>query len=215
MAKEKLTQFITEKGEVLWAKLKVQEEWQGKPTGKYTVTAKFPLEYTNKLLADFTEEYQRLAKVSDRFKGFKPARNTQPNFGEKELENGDIVFKLSTLAEFKNPKTDEMVKRVVPIFDAKGKKIDPNIGNGTIAKFAITMAPKAQSATNYGLSLWIDALQILELIEYGATQEEANAFGFAQEDGYVANTQESSIFDDGDSDEDVEDEVEGGNAGNF
>jgi hypothetical protein len=213
MAKARYKQIITPVGELSWCKIKVQEEWKGKPTGKYSVTVKFSQEDHQKLLDECEVEYKKLLKESDVFKGFKPARNTNPSFGDKELPNGDIVFKFTTKAEFENKKTGEVTKRIVPVFDAVGRKIDVNIGNGTKGKVAISIVPKNQDAKNYGTNLWMDALQIIELVEYGANQEDANAFGFGVEDGYVAD-QESTVFD-GDVEEEETDEAEEGQVGDF
>lgn len=211
-AKPKHKQMITPAGIASWAKLKVQEQWKGVDTGKYSITVTYSKEDTNTLLKIFEAEYKKLLKESDVFKGFKPARNTNPTFGEKELPNGDIVFKFTTKAEFKNGKTGEVMKRQVPVFDSKGKKIDVNLGNGSKVKVAIQIVPKMQDSKNYGVSLWFDGIQVLELVEFGAQSEDASSFGFNVEEGF---TSEGSVFDGQDEDDQVDEDVEEGQVGDF
>jgi hypothetical protein len=211
MAKDKHKQIITAVGTASWAKLKVQEEWKGVPTGKYSITVQFDQEYTQELLNILEKEYERLRKESPKFKDFKPARNTVPTFGDKELPNGDIAFKPTTKAEYKNAKTGEVLKRIVPVFDAKGRKIDVNIGNGSKVKLSLSIVPKCNDSKTYGVNIWLNAVQVIELVEYGATQGDADAFGFGVEQGF--ESEEPNEFDQEAYGEN--EEVEEGQVGDF
>ena len=196
--KQKYTAYTTPKGTASWAKLTVQEEWQGKPTGKYSMRVDYSKEDTDTLLEACEQEYERLKKAGV-FKDFKPGRNTVPNFGEKEDANGNIFFKFTTKAEFKNAKTDEVMKRIVPVFDAHLKPVEGLIGNGSQVKVRILMVPKMQDSKNYGLALWMEAVQVLSLVEYGGGSSTPQNYGFD-----VESEGEEEYFDDSSEGFDVE-----------
>lgn len=187
--KQKYTAYTTPKGTASWAKLTVQEEWQGKPTGKYSIRVDFSKEDTDEILERCEAEYERLKKAGV-FKDFKPGRNTVPNFGEKEDANGNIYFKFTTKAEFKNSKTNEVMPRTVPVFDASLRPLKSLIGNGSQVKVRILMVPKMQDSKNYGLALWMDAVQVIDLVEYGSGASTPQDYGFDVENDYEGHEEE-------------------------
>ena len=186
MAKSKWKQVVSPKGLAFWAKLKTQEEYKGKPTGKYSMIVKFSKEDTDRLLAVIEAEYQELKKTADCFKGVKPAKGSIPNFGTREGKDGDIEFKFTTKAEV-TTKTGEVLKKTVPVFDAKGKHIDVNIGNGSTVRVSFSIAPKYIDSCKYGVSLYLDAVKVLDLVEFGTSGQNEQAFGFEEEEGYAAD----------------------------
>lgn len=186
--KEKPLTFTTEEGELSWPYLDRTEEWDGKDTGKHSITIKFNHEYTQQFLGILEAEYERLLTTDEKLKALKVKKGSCPSFGDKEDKNGDTVFKFTTMATYTNGKTGEKVKRTIPIVDSMGKKINPKIGNGTRGRLNISVIPKTQSTTNYGVSLWFNGIQVTQLVEYGSQGDSAEALGFGVvEGGYVGS----------------------------
>lgn len=186
MATSKFKRVTSPRGEALYPYLKSPEVYEGQEVG-YTIQVKFSKEDTDKLIALLEEELESV-KNSSEFKGKRWSR--EPHMGFREDKNGDIVFKFKTKATI-TTKAGETIKRTVPVFDSKGKPIDVTIGNGSVVRVAFQIVPYWKSSTNNGLSLYLDAVQVIELVEYNGGAN-ADAFGFdVEEDGYVGGTENS------------------------
>lgn len=186
----KFLKITSPRGEAFYAYLKNPEMYDGEVVG-LTIQAKFSQADTDKLIAQLEKELNR-AKGDAQFKDKKWAK--EPFLGYREKDNGDIIFKFKTKHEFK--KGDEVIKRTVPVYDSKGRPIDVNIGNGSIIRVAFQVVPYWKSLKNNGLTLFMDAIQVIELKEYSGGAD-ADAFGFEEEDGYEAgNSAEVDRFDD-------------------
>lgn len=136
-------------------------------------------------------------------KGLKPAKKKSfdvnpvyaPEYDEDENETGNIIFKFSSYATYKDKRTGE-IKEISPtLFDAKGKVIKKkiNVGNGSVIR--VNFSPKAYymaSTNRAGVKLYLNAVQIIELVEYGASAE---AMGFGEEDGFDVDDIDDSGFD--------------------
>jgi hypothetical protein len=107
----------------------------------------------------FIDEYGN-AKLAKANMPFSPEVDDQGN------ETGNIVFKFKS-------------KRQPKLYDAKGKVITKNlqVASGTVAKVATAINPYA-TGINVGVSLYLNDVQIIELVEYG----KGSLFG--QEDGF-------------------------------
>jgi hypothetical protein len=186
--KNKLRQIKTPIMELSWAYLTTPEEWKGKSTGKLSIQGKASKEDAEALITLFEQEFEAAKKASEKFKSFKPQRGTAPKLGFRELANGDIVFKFKTLAVFTN-KQGETQKRVVPVFDAAGKPYTGPIGNGSLGRVAVSLNPYAESSSNYGVALYLDAIQVLKVIEFGGSSD-ASAFGFEADEDFISNDAE-------------------------
>jgi hypothetical protein len=191
MAKANFKRVTSPRGEALYPYLKAPEVYEGEEVG-YTIQVKFSKEDTDKILGILEEELES-AKNSSEFKGKRWSK--EPRMGFREDQNGDIVFKFKTKATI-TTKAGDTVKRTVPVFDAKGKPVDVTIGNGSVVRVAFQIVPYWKSSTNNGLSLYLDAVQVIELVEYKGGGN-ASAFGFGEEDGFVGG--EDSPFNDEDA----------------
>ena len=198
MTQTKRTQNTTPRGEALWAHTLVTEKFDGKDTGKFSIQIKLNKAETEALQALHEKEVER-AKEDPAFKGKKWL--TEPNLGVKEEKNGDLTFKFATKAET-NTRAGEVIKKVIPVFDAAGKPYKGPIGNGSIIKVRYTIAPYWMTKANNGVTLYLEAIQVLELVEYGGNRN-ASAYGFEAEEGFVAS--EESGFDAPDAPMDTED----------
>lgn len=182
MAKHEFTTGVTPKGSLLFPHIYEPEQYEGKDVG-YTVNIKFDQKETDALIAVIDEELQN-AKHSIKL---KPGQkwSAEPFLGYKEDKDGDIVFKFKANSHY-TTKSGETHKVTIPVFDAHGKPIkEPlSIGNGTIAKVAYTLVPYWISKVVNGIKLRLDAVQIIDLKEYG--QKDAKGFGFGEEEGFSA-----------------------------
>lgn len=118
-------------------------------------------------------------------------------------ETGNVIFKIKTKATFK--KDNQIIKRSVPFFDAKGKAFEPEaLWGGSTIKCNITIAPY-DAGGNLGVSLKLNAVQVIELQAGGS---DASSFGFGEENGFSApkkptfespsNTDDDDMVDDDD-----------------
>lgn len=186
MAKREFTQGVTPKGSLLFPHIYEPETYEGKDVG-FTVNIKFNQKETDALIVVIDKELEK-AKHSIKL---KPGQkwSAEPFLGYREDKDGDIVFKFKANSHY-TTKSGETHKVTIPVFDAHGKPIkDPlSIGNGTIAKVAYTLVPYWISKVVNGIKLRLDAVQIIDLKEYG--EKDAKGYGFGEEEGFSAPEEE-------------------------
>lgn len=179
--------FVTATGTALYPCLRTPETFEGNDVG-FTAKLILSQEETQKMEAFLLGQLEE-AKKSPEFEG-KKWGNT-PSLGMGETNEGETYFKFKKKSSFISKKTGQVVKTSVPIFDATGKPLPANIdiGNGSLIKVAYSVYPFNKSKAMQGLSLRLEAVQVIKLVERGANQQDASGFGFGQEDGYVAPNQ--------------------------
>mgnify|MGYP005854901653 FL=1 len=105
-----------------------------------------------------------------------------PDTGE---ETGNIEVNFKTGAQYKD-KDGNIIEKTIPLFDAAGKKIERkiNIGSGSVLRVSFTpVSFYAANGNSAGVSLRLNAVQVIQLKEWkGATAE---GYGFGKEDGYL------------------------------
>lgn len=199
MAKREFTIGVTPKGSLLFPHIYEPETYEGKDVG-YTVNIKFDQKETDALMAVIDAELEK-AKHSIKL---KPGQkwSAEPFIGYREDKDGDIVFKFKANSQY-TTKSGETHKVTIPVFDAHGKPIKDqlSIGNGTIAKIAYTLVPYWISKVVNGIKLRLDAVQIIDLKEYG--EKDAKGYGFCEEEGgFSAPEEDDSPFTEEATDED-------------
>lgn len=171
--------MVTPKGTAMWAYLDKPEEFNGSIVG-YTITFVPSKEDADKLISQL-EEVLEEAKQDERFKGRKWA--AEPMMGYKEDAEGNIVFKFKQKVSYVDKK-GQTHKLGVRIFDAVGNPIDPKktiIGNGSIIRVAFTPTPFNVNKSVNGLSLKLQAVQVLKLEEYKKHDfTKMDSFGFSE-----------------------------------
>lgn len=178
---EKFKRIITPKGEAFWAHLVTPEVYNGEEVG-YTVKVKFNKADTDKLVAKIEEEFEEFQGSPDQ-KGHKFSK--EPSLGFAEDKNGDIMFKFKANSSYTDRRTGEKVARkAVMVFDAKKNRMKGDVGNGSVIICAISLIPYWISTKVNGIKLQLEAVQVISLQEYGT--QNADAFGFDAEEGYVA-----------------------------
>lgn len=128
------------------------------------------------------------------------------NFGDCFDDDGNPIDKVFIRAKAKAEGITQSGKKWVfkpTVFDAKGtpfpEKDPPLIGNGSVCRMAISAFPYA-AAVGYGVSIRLEAVQVLKLVEFNSRS--ANSYGFeTEEDGYSVS--ESSPFDQASEDEEL------------
>ena len=182
-----------------------------KPAGEYSAQvilseadAKPLLEILEPLLKEAVDDGKT------KFKALKPAAKKKlkeltindvfaNEYDDDGEETGNLIFKIKTTASGENKKTGKPWKRRVAIYDAKCNimKSPPQIWSGTRAKCAFKTASYfIASSGACGISLYLDAVQITDLVSDGA--REASVYGFGEEDGYEYDESEAADDDKGD-----------------
>lgn len=188
MAKHTFKTVTTPKGQCMYAYLTKPETYEGKEMG-FSIQLKLDKEGTDKLVSLIHSELSA-AKASPEFKGKK--WSAEPFLGYREKDDGDIVFKFKASSTFKT-RTGEEMKRVIPVFDAQGHVVkDPAIGNGSTVRVNFSIIPFNMNARMNGVSLRLNAVQLINLVPYG--QQSADQYGFGQEEGYSVEDNKDDAF---------------------
>ena len=126
-------------------------------------------------------------QAKGRSKGKLPVKHDE-NFGEVYDDDGNPTGQFFVKAKAKAEgitQSGKAWKFKPTVFDAKGKtfpeKDPPMIGNGSTGRLALTAYAYA-APVGYGVSIRLEAVQILNLVEYGGRS--AADYGFAIEEGY-------------------------------
>ena len=186
MAIKKLTKGTTGIGEFYFAHLQSPEVFKGKSTNKFSVSVKLAEKEKQKLLAQIDKEWQKFVESEE---GKKHKYKYEYSTGCKEYQGEDFFkFKMTHVIETKKGEWE----RKVPIFDAQGKNITDEltgVGNGTKGKVAFELSPFYMNDKNYGVSLRLVGVQILDLVEEGEVS--AESLGFGKEEGFTMDNSES------------------------
>ena len=167
-------------GECLWCKINgVLDTYEGNILG-YSVRLKLSEGNTKALTEELLSVLEE-AKVDEKFKGKK--WSTEPFLGISEDAEGNKLFKFKSKHEFEQ-KDGTIIQNVIPLYDAKGKRMADNIiiGNGSKIKISYTAVPFNMNARTNGLTLRLNAIQVIDLVEYNSGS--SSDFGFTAEEGY-------------------------------
>lgn len=168
----KLKNAVTPKGVLSWPYI-AKPDTRYNPEGVYktsiVVSAAEAAPLMELCKTQFVEEYgqAKLAKANMPF--------------EVNEESGEVTFKFKS-------------KRQPTVYDAKGKVIKnvPQISSGTIAKVATAINPYA-TGINVGVSLYLNDVQVIELVEYGKGNVFGAEEGYEYEDDGSADVKEPSL----------------------
>ena len=180
MAKTTYRKGTTDIGTVMFPHLFETEKFEGKDTGKFTVSFLPNPEDKENLLAAIDEEWQKFAQSEEgkKHKYKYDYANGVTSYKDEEY----FKFKMQRVIQTKNG----VWERHVPIFDAAGKEISTDIESicsGTRGKIAYELVPFYMNDKNYGVSLRLTGIQIIDLKEAGSVS--AASLGFAACEGYT------------------------------
>ena len=141
-------------------------------------------------MVDEVMEYYKAEKpkVKKKLKAHYPFVEETDENGE---ETGREIFQTPKQnAVIRRKSDDKIIKMTVPLFDSKGKEIDPKamfVGNGTVLKCAIQPAPFHKNDDNsVGLALRLKAVQVIQVASGPSFadmgfEEEEDGFEFDEE----------------------------------
>ena len=210
--KPKRETLVTPKGVAVWPKLNAPDT-QFKKEGEYSV--KLALDPSkDKNVQPFLDELQaRFDTYLDEVKaevGPVKAKKIKPNdpftaeLDEEGEETGRFIVKFGMAAQFTDKKTGQVKTMKPSIFDALGNPLanPPQIGNGSVLRISYSIGGyNTPQAT--GIKLYLNAVQIVELVEFGGGGD-AKGFGFGkEEDGYVGEAAAAGFSATTDEDEDT------------
>lgn len=223
--KRKTVEITSPKGEFLWPKLNEPDygtDKYPKKDGKYNVKLILEGKEAEALISKLSphhaeavakgkEEYDALPVKARKANEFKEVPFFNPEYDEEtEEETGRYIFNFKMKASGVAKKTGKKWERAPAIFDAKGhaltgKKI-PSIGSGTIGRVNFQVLPFFTAAVGAGLSLRLEAVQLIDVRSFG--ERDAKGYGFGEEEGFDGSDLEDETFtdhNDGDSSEDEDD----------
>ena len=156
-------------------------------------------------IAEGEEAYKALPvatrkKMEAKGQGFTANPFYSPVYDDNEEETDEVELKfgMNYSGEYKSgPKAGQKWTRQPALFDAKGRPLSKNtqIWGGTVGKVSFEVSPywiPAQGAA--GVSLRLQAVQIIDLVSGG--QRNANAYGFGEEEGYEQSDDVDNTSDD-------------------
>lgn len=201
MAKEKKRKrFTSPKGVAKYPWLSLPSTAFNKNEYKTGLLLKAEDETTEKFLAfldglveeSYTEAVNTLKK-DGKAAAAKQVKRRYPYKDELDKDTGEetgfIELNFSTQAVSKDGKPRKM-----RLFDAKGESISPDdvkVAGGSVIKVNFTPSNYYMAASKEaGVKLYLNAVQIIDLVEFGGGS--ASDFGFEEEEGYTyeANTAE-------------------------
>ena len=174
------TRGVTPVGTVRFSHLLHEEMYNGLSTNQYTLMLALEPEDEQKLLEQINQEWERFVKEN-------PERSYPYAFsnGFKSYHDQNY-FKFRMSAHILTKRGDW--DRTVPIFDSALNNIsqqlitsNKELGNGSKVKVSYELLPFYKSEKNYGISLRLLSVQVLEFHEYTMSGE---SFGFSKEEGY-------------------------------
>jgi hypothetical protein len=159
---DKYMKLVTPKGVAKYPWL-TKADTKFNPDGVYKTDLLLSSEDAKPLAAQIKEFYG---------KHFQSKKGKMPYFKEtddNEKETGNIIFRFKT-------------KNKPALFDSDGKPMqNVNVFGGSQVKVSATAAPY-NAAGNNGITLYLNAVQIIELVTGGGG--DSDGFGFKAEEGY-------------------------------
>jgi hypothetical protein len=112
---------------------------------------------------------------------------------EAGVKTGEVDFKFKLKHRVETRRGDTFIQTVA-LFDGKGTPMRDQIGGGSMLRVRGQMNPWFTASLGFGVSLWVNAVQVKELVEAsgGSTAE---SFGFGAMDGGFT-TSEEAVMDD-------------------
>lgn len=183
-----------------------------KEEGEYRIQLTLTDEAFNEKLAGVLEaelaKSVEAAKADPKNKGKKIREADLP---VKYLDDGSVQLNIKCKAKVIGRKDGKVYDLKPVLFDAKGSRIqgDPKVGSGSVVKVAFEIRPYYTALVGAGISLSLQAVQIIELKSYEGGS--ASGFGFDEEEGYEAAAENDTAgggFQDETASDDDDDDVD-------
>lgn len=203
--------IVTPKGTAEWIYV-FTPDTKFNAEGDYKVNLKIPADKATALCKQLDklvdDMFDRIVEEQPKIKT-KIIKNApyEADTDDQGNETGDLVFKFKQKAAIHSKKTGKTYEVKPKVFDAKGQPITTaiNLGNGSVVKVAFEPSPYfVPSSKAVGVTLRNFDIQVIELVEYGASNSvfgEEEGFEYDEEDNAVQDTDFTSEEED-DSEED-------------
>lgn len=210
-------QLRTPRGIFKWPRLRTPDT-KYKDEGEYSVKLVLSAEAAAPLIkklqpfhddavARGKEEWDKLPVKSRKKNPFK-VNDLYAEVYDEETEEptGDVEFNFKTRASGVSKKNNKAWNRKVPIFDAKGKPVPESVDpwGGSEGIIAFTFGSYFTATAGAGLSLRLEAVQVLKLVAGGGGAS-ADSYGFEAQDGGYSAPEVDDEDDYEDSDDDADD----------
>lgn len=201
---KKRTRYATPAGVAKWPHL-TKPDFKFKDAGEFHTKLRIGAEdFENTMKPIIDEIYEdavKKAKALNAKEKKKPPKVLDlPYYKDEEANEYEVSFKAKY--SWIDRATQEKKTRLVPIFNAAGtpmKGESLKIGNGTTMRVSYVIDP-FHTALGVGVSLKLEGVKILNLVEYGANAE---SYGFGEDEseaypneGYSGDAEESTGDDD-------------------
>jgi len=196
------TKYLTPQGKLGWVSLrepdiKFADESDPNDKGVYKAMLRLPKDdpSTDEFIQTLQSAFDDFLAEEERRTGrrVKVHEDGLPWSPEEDRETGEptgnILIRTKLKARVAVKSTGKVFDQRPKAFDAKGKLIEemPNVGPGSTVKIAGQI--NCWHTSKAGMTLWLEAVQILDLVEAGFGGGSAESFGFSELDGYVAETE--------------------------
>jgi len=206
MASKRQKPTVSPKGTAIWPKLNEPDQYDESQDPVYKVTLAFDAEKDAQSFIETIDEKcneafkealeDKTAAQRKKFSMYVPYEYEEDE--ETGERTGRVLVKFKSKADVRDKRTGKTVRKALPIFDARASKPmknPPRIGNGSVLKIAAVFSnPWSNPAKQAGASLYIQAVQLIELAEHGGSG--GDAFGFGEEDGFETEDDSSPDFED-------------------
>lgn len=189
--------LVTPKGTAVYPKL-IEPDTKFNAEGVYSVRLRLDeadeAALIEKLQVMYDDAYVENCKAEKKQKlkkadvPWKP--ETRKDENDVEVETGAMLFNFKMKASGTSRKTGKKWSKRPSLYDAKGaslmKQADSmKIGGGSKIKVAYTVSSFYTGALGSGISLRLEGVQIIDLVESGNNRSAAS-MGFGAEEGYSA-----------------------------
>lgn len=171
--------------------------------GQFSTTLILDADATEVLKAKLKNEIDEACnQAEEKFAGLKRIQREKlgsvtfnpvcaPEYDKEDNPTGNYVWRFKTAAYLEDRNTGKKRLRTVPVFDSLNQRVElpEEPGNGSIIRVSFTTNPYFVDGQGMGgLSLYLNAVQILKLSKGG--ERRAEDYGFtAEEDGFTAETE--------------------------
>lgn len=205
--KKKRPSHSTPKGTLLFAHLVSPDygtEKYPNPAGSFSVNLVLSASDSDKLKGILAEEIAEAKEMTkEKFGQLKPAARAKfgkpsfsdvctPEYDKDDEPTGNYRWRFKTGAFVEDKNTGRKRERSVPVFDSmlQKTKLKEEPGNGSVARVSFTASPYFVDGQGMGgLSLYLNAVQLLKLVKAG--ERNAEDYGFhEEEDGFTSEPSE-------------------------
>lgn len=187
----KKNNLVTPRGRLVYPRLAGKPDTKFKPEGVWKTGLSVPkadakelMEKIDAAIKAALDEAKKSAKNPKELKAIKQCDDKPYRIETDDDDNptGNVLFNFKMTASGKSRKTGKDFTMQPALFGKSGSpltaELAKTIGGGSVAKVSFEIAPFQQVKTGVGVSLRLQGVQILELVEWTG---DGSRFGFSDE----------------------------------